>query len=113
MSEETTSTPPEDDDIPMMKKGMDTSMEDEDVVPQSDNITADDGTEIPVDYQQIIEGLNAKNAALEAENTSLKAENAGLKNKYEGAFGFSAKPSMPAKVNSLYDDAIDDVHFHK
>ena len=44
---------------------------------------------------------------------ALEAENASLRNKYEGAFGFSAKPTIPAKANSLYDDAIDDVHFHK
>lgn len=96
----------EEDDIPMMKKGIEAPTADDDVVPASDNITADDGSEIPVDYEQIIEAQNAKIAALQAENASLK-------NKYEGAFGFSAKPSVPGKVNPLYDDAIDDVHFHK
>ena len=96
----------DEDDIPMMKKGMEAPMADDDVVPTSDNITAETGEEIPVDYEQIVEGLNAKIAALQAENASLK-------NKYEGAFGFSAKPSVPGKVNPLYDDAIDDVHFRK
>ena len=57
------------------------------------------------DYQKIIESLNAKITALEEENSKLK-------NKVEGAFGYSAKTSEPAKVNRLYDDAID-VHFHK
>lgn len=58
------------------------------------------GEEMPVDYQQIIDGLNAKNMALEAENKQLKA-------KVEGAFGLTGKPSGFAKVNPLYDDAGD------
>lgn len=58
------------------------------------------GEEMPVDYQQIIDGLNAKNMALEAENRQLKA-------KVEGAFGLTGKPSGFAKANPLYDDATD------
>ena len=69
------------------------------------NITADDGKELPIDYDQVIDGLKAKNMALEAENTRLKA-------KLEGAFGFSAKASAPAKVNRLYDDCSD-IQIHK
>ena len=106
--EETTTPPPaaEEDDIPIMQKGISNAVdEEEEVAEPSQNITAEDGAEIPVDYEQIIDGLNAKNAALEAENRMLKA-------KYEGAFGFSAKPSSPAKVNKLYDDDIE-VSFHK
>ena len=96
--------PTEDDDIPMMKKGAEPAV-DEDAMPESQHVTAETGEELPVDYEQIIEGLNAKVAALEAENASLK-------NRVEGAFGFSSKPSMPGKVNPLYDEC-DDVHFHK
>lgn len=92
----------EDDDIPKMQKGIQTVNEESEV----SNVTTDEGEELPVDYEKIIEGLNAKNAALEAENKALKA-------KVEGAFGYSAKPSTPAKVNRLYDDAADDIHFHK
>lgn len=58
------------------------------------------GEEMPLDYQQIIDGLNAKNMALEAENKQLKA-------KVEGAFGLTGKPSGFAKANPLYDDATD------
>lgn len=105
-AEEVPAPAADEDDIPMMKKGMEAPVADDDVVPTSDNITAETGEELPVDYEQIVEGLNAKIAALQAENASLK-------NKYEGAFGFSAKPSVPGKVNPLYDDAIDDVHFRK
>ncbi|MBR2385679.1 hypothetical protein IKA92_07440 [bacterium] len=106
-AEETAAEPEaEEDDIPMMKKGVEAPIADDDTVPVSENITAETGEELPVDYEQIVEGLNAKIAALQAENASLK-------NKYEGAFGFSAKPSVPGKVNPLYDDAIDDIHFHK
>ena len=92
----------EDEDIPKMQKGIQTVNEESEVP----NITTDEGEELPVDYEKIIEGLNAKNAALEAENKALKA-------KVDGAFGYSAKPSTPAKVNRLYDDAADDIHFHK
>lgn len=87
----------DDDDALIMKKGTDTPTE---------NITADDGSEIPIDNQQIIDGLNAKIAALEAENASLKS-------KVDGAFGYSAKPTAPGKVNPLYDDAIDNIRLHK
>ncbi len=74
--------------------------EDEDKLPSSEQITADDGEELPVDYGQIIDGLNAKVTALEAENASLKA-------KIDGAFGYSSKPSIPVKNNRLYDDCSD------
>lgn len=59
----------------------------------------------PTDYAEIVDGLNAKIAALEAENASLKS-------RVESAFGFSAKPDAPAKVKRLYDDCSD-IHFHK
>lgn len=97
--------PADEEEMPMMKKGVAAPEEDVESVP-TQNITADDGSELPVDYEEIIEGLNAKIAAVEAENKMLKS-------KYEGAFGFSAKPSAPAKVNRLYDDGADDIHFHK
>ena len=69
------------------------------------NVADTDGNAMPVDYEAIIEGLNAKNLALEAENKRLKAMT-------EGAFGFSAKPQAPVKVNRLYDDCAD-IKFRK
>lgn len=92
----------QEDDIPLMQKGVSAS---EDETVDDGSITAETGEKIPVDYEQIIEGQNAKIAALEAENASLR-------NKVEGAFGYSAKPSSPAKVNRLYDEC-EDIHFHK
>lgn len=103
-SESTEETSNIEDDSLIMKKGIEPSPEEN--VATSDNLTADDGSEIPIDNQSIIDGLNAKIAALEAENSSLKS-------RYEGPFGFSAKPTAPGKVNPLYDDAIDNVRFHK
>lgn len=87
----------DDDDALIMRRSTDASAE---------NITVDDGSEIPIDSQQIIDGLNAKIAALEAENASLKSRT-------DGAFGYSAKPTAPGKVNPLYDDAIDNIRLHK
>jgi len=65
----------------------------------------DTDDDMPVDYQQIVDGLNAKILALEAENASLKA-------KTEGAFGLTPRPGEPVKVRSLYDDTSD-IHFKK
>lgn len=90
------------EDIPAMQKVAPAEVEDENT---ANEIVSDDGNKIPVDYEQIVEGLNAKIAALEAENATLK-------NKVEGAFGYSAKPSVPARVNRLYDDC-EDIHIHK
>ena len=101
--QEEVATLPEEDDIPAMQRGIAESMEEP--TEPAPNITAEDGEEIPVDYQQIIDGLNAKLAATEAENKMLKA-------KYEGAFGYSAKASVPTKVNRLFDDCSD-IHIHK
>ena len=101
--QEEVATIPEEDDIPAMQRGIAESMEEP--AEPAPNITAEDGGEIPVDYQQIIDGLNAKLAATEAENKMLKA-------KYEGAFGYSAKASVPTKVNRLFDDCSD-IHIHK
>lgn len=67
---------------------------------ESPNLDGEDGEELPIDYAEIIEGLNAKNLALEAENKKLRA-------KVEGAFGLTGKPSGVAKVNPLYDEASD------
>lgn len=91
----------EQDDIPIMQKGISTS---EDDYVDGGSVVAENGEELPIDYEQIVEGLNAKISALEAENASLK-------NKIEGAFGYSAKPMVPTKVNKLYDEC-EDVHFH-
>lgn len=92
----------EEDDIPEMVK-MPTTESEETV--DNGSITAETGETLPIDYEQIVEGLNAKIAALEAENASLK-------NKVNGAFGYSAKPATPARVNRLYDEC-EDVHIHK
>lgn len=97
-------TTEEDDDIPQMTKGEPVGVGETDTVDNS-SVTAETGETLPIDYEQIVEGLNAKIAALEAENASLK-------NKVNGAFGYSAKPSAPAKVNRLYDEC-EDVHFHR
>lgn len=97
-------TAEEDDDIPQMTKGEPVGVGEADTVDNS-SVTAETGETLPIDYEQIVEGLNAKIAALEAENASLK-------NKVNGAFGYSAKPSAPAKVNRLYDEC-EDVHFHR
>jgi len=59
-----------------------------------------EGGDMPIDYQQIIDGLNAKNLALETENKQLKA-------KIEGAFGLTSKPGAFAQVNPLYGDTTD------
>ena len=67
---------------------------------QAPPVPDDTGAEMPVDYQQIIDGLNAKNLALEAENKQLKA-------KVEGAFGLSGKPGAFVPVNPLYNDTSD------
>lgn len=93
---------PEEDDIPVMTKGVPAGEED---TVDGGSVTAETGETLPIDYEQIVEGLNAKIAALEAENASLK-------NKVNGAFGYSAKPATPAKVNRLYDEC-EDVHFHR
>lgn len=104
VEEETPTESVEEEYIPKMEKGS-TPSQDDDVVENRNTLTAETGEEIPVDYEQIIEGLNAKNAALESEL-------AYFKSKTEGAFGYSAKASMPVKTNRLYDDCSD-IHFHK
>lgn len=103
-TEEQEPAPINDDDIPKMVKDGE-RFDEESVESAPTPTTAETGEQLPVDYEQIIEGLNAKNAALEAENASLKS-------KVEGAFGYSAKPSMQTKVNRLYDDC-EDVHIHR
>lgn len=68
---------------------------------------ADAAAEPPADYQEIIDGLNAKNMALEAEIKQLKA-------KVEGAFGLTGKPAGFGKVNPLFDDDLSDIpHMRK
>ncbi len=101
--EETAEEVAEEEEIPAMSK---TAPVDEEVVDE------ESGEAIPVDYQSIIDGMNAKMLALEAENRQLKTENEKYKSKVDGAFGFSAKPPMPAKVNKLYDDCAD-IKMHK
>ena len=103
-----------DASIPSMEKGAmqigedsgETDVSEQSAQEQSAPLQDEEGEELPVDYQQIIEALIAKNMALEAENTKLKA-------KTEGAFGLSSKPGEFAKVNPLYDNDISDIHFKK
>lgn len=71
-----------------------------------DSILDEEGEEMPVDYQGIIDGLNAKILALLSENRRLKA-------KCEGAFGTMAKPRADVKRNALYDDDVSDVKMMK
>lgn len=108
-TDESVPTDDSDEDVPMQKIGGD--LADDDVVDSS--ITAEDGEKLPVDYNQVIDGLQAKITALEAEKNALEAENTALKSKVEGAFGYSSKVSAPTKVNRLYDDAIDEIHMHR
>ncbi len=69
-------------------------------------LTDEQGEEMPIDYQQIIDGLNAKIMALQAENASLKA-------KTEGAFGLTSRVTQPVPVHTLYDNDTSDIHFKK
>lgn len=65
-------------------------------------IINENGQELPMDFKEIIDGLNAKNLALEAEIKQLKA-------KLEGAFGLSSKPADFARTNPLFDDDLSDI----
>lgn len=106
----------EDDDyIPEMIKGaapFDEELGAYTPEPTEQPIVDTDGNEMPIDYESIIDGLNAKLLAAEAENKRLKSENTRLANMSEGAFGFSAKPQGQVKVNRLYDDCAD-IKFRK
>ncbi len=86
-----------------VQEAQEQSQNQEEFVPQEDQ---EQESNMPVDYQSIIDGLNAKIMALEAENKELKA-------KTDGAFGLVAKPGMAVKANSLYDDDVSDIHFKK
>jgi len=68
--------------------------------PAEQPLQDEEGGEMPIDYSQIIDGLNAKIMALEAENKQLKA-------KVEGAFGLTGKPAGFTAVNKLYGDTSD------
>lgn len=70
------------------------------------NVVDDNGEELPVDYNQIIDGLNAKILALESENKTLRA-------KCDGAFGLMSKPNANVKANRLYDEDTSDLVMRK
>ena len=72
----------------------------EEVQEQEQPLQDEEGGEMPIDYSQIVDGLNAKILALEAENKQLKA-------KVEGAFGLTGKPAGFTAVNKLYGDTSD------
>lgn len=72
----------------------------EEVQEQEQPLQDEEGGDMPVDYSQIVDGLNAKILALEAENKQLKA-------KIEGAFGLTGKPAGFTAVNKLYGDTSD------
>ena len=74
-------------------------------IPEMRNEPAVEESEMPADYEAIIDGLNAKILALQAENQKLKA-------KTEGAFGYSSKIGGAVKHNCLYDDC-DGLKMHK
>ena len=76
-----------------------------DDIPEMRNEPAVEESEMPADYEAIIDGLNAKILALQAENQKLKA-------KTEGAFGYSSKIGGAVKHNCLYDDC-DGLKMHK
>jgi hypothetical protein len=99
-----------DEEIPAMVRGVDAPPEDapaEQTPPQPTPempapapVTADNGQPIPTDFESIISGLNAKNAALESENAILRTK----AEKVDAAFGYMARPPEPVKMaNSLYD----------
>ena len=90
-------SPPPEEDMSPSEQAASTQPE-EQALPLQD----EQGGGMPIDYQQIIDGLNAKNLALEAENKRLKART-------EAAFGLSSKPGGYAKVNPLYDDDTSDI----
>lgn len=73
---------------------------------QTERPTDEQGETVPVDFQQIIDGLNAKIIALETENSALKA-------KTEGAFGLTSRTGELVKNNPLYDDDTSEIHFKK
>lgn len=74
-------------------------------IPEMRNEPAVEESDMPADYEAIIDGLNAKILALQAENQKLKA-------KTEGAFGYSSKIGGAVKHNCLYDDC-DGLKMHK
>lgn len=87
-AEEIAEEAPAEEEIPKMRK---------DVISEEEDI--------PMDYEQIIDGLNAKILALQAENERLRA-------KTEGAFGYSSKIGEGVRRNMLYDDCKD-LRMHK
>ena len=103
ITEEATETPneiaekPDEEPIPEMSKG-EIAEPVEELAEQP--LQDEEGGEMPIDYSQIVDGLNAKVLALEAENKQLKA-------KVEGAFGLTGKPASFAAVNKLYSDTTD------
>ncbi len=76
------------------------------IEPAPEPLTDVQGEEMPIDYRQIVDGLNAKIMALETENASLKA-------KTEGAFGLTSKAGQPVAIHRLYDNDTSDIHFKK
>lgn len=89
-----------DADIPIMQKIM--PSQDEGIESDQAQVTDDCS---PNELEQIVEAQKAKISALETELASLKS-------KFDGAFGYSSKPPISGKVNSLYDECSD-IHFHK
>ena len=75
-------------------------------VTEAQAVVDDEGEDMPVDYKEIVDGLNAKIMALEAENAKLRA-------KTESAFGYSVKPSVGVKANPLFSEDTTDIHFKK
>ncbi len=96
---------PLEDDETVDEEQPDT-FEQSDAQEPSEQIKDEQGETVPVDFQQIIDGLNAKILALETENSALKA-------KTEGAFGLTSRTGELVKNNPLYDDDTSEIHFKK
>lgn len=125
-TEEVETKTPETEEEPVMQKGVEEDESDDagdgeteaiaetapketkeaaDDIPEMRNEHAVEESDMPVDYEAIIDSLNAKILALQAENQKLKA-------KTEGAFGYSSKIGGAVKHNCLYDDC-DGLKMHK
>ena len=92
----------EEEEIEEVDEGVDQMVDGE----VDETVTDAEGEKMPIDYQDIIDGLNAKILAQDNEIKRLRA-------KCEGAFGVMAKSRANVKRNALYDDDVSDVKMMK
>jgi hypothetical protein len=107
-----------EEEIPAMVRGVDAPAEDAQpeqipqLIPEMPTpapVQADNGQPIPTDFESIIDGLNAKVAALESEKAILQAK----AEKVDAAFGYMARPPETVKMdNGLYDPTFN-VKMHR